>query len=362
MVTKRLLFVLMIAALALPTLASLPPASAQEGRQPVKVEFTAYEGNPVLERGSNAAWDAQSIHSASVVYYDGLYYMFYCGDHPGWTGAAIGYATSSDGLVWEKYSGNPVLEADGTGFDSAAIVGALVAVEGDTWVLYYLGQETYANMPTSGVGRATAPDPSGPWTREEEPVLRQGSEGEWDYGGISPVSVIATNDGYVMYYVGGNLLSLQGIAIGMATSPDGITWTKYGDPTTTEPPYAESDPVLQSSPDSWDGVTLGAAGVRKTSDGWEMFYSGKGKLEGGTQLAFRIGYASSGDGIHWTNYAGNPILTPDDDPAEPAYAHADLGLAGTSLIASDSTYFLYYDYHWQYGGGIGIATGTITHE
>jgi predicted GH43/DUF377 family glycosyl hydrolase len=357
MVTRRLVFVLVIA-LAVLLAARVPLASGQDP-QAVRVEFTAYEGNPVLERGSDA-WDAQSIHDPSVVFYDGLYYMFYGGDHQGWTGAAIGYATSSDGLVWEKYPGNPVLEADGTGFDSTAIVNAHVTVEGDTWVLYYLGQVSYGFMPTSGIGRATAPSPSGPWTREEDPVLTPGSTGEWDNGGVSVTSVIATNEGYTMYYMGGPLLSLRDVGIGMATSPDGITWAKYDDPTTTEPPYAESDPVLQSSHEGWDSVSILGGGVLRTADGWEMFYSGKGKLEGETQIAARIGYATSDDGIHWTKYEGNPILTAEDDPAEPAYAHNDLHIA--SLMVRGSSYFLYYDYLWQFGGGVGVATGTVTRE
>ena len=286
--------------------------------------------------------------------------MFYGGDHPGWTGAAIGYATSSDGLVWEKYPGNPVLEADDTGFDSTAIVQTLAMVEGDTWVLYYLGQSSYGNMVGSGIGRATAPSPSGPWTREEEPVLTPGSKGEWDQPGIAANSIIATDEGYVMYYAGGGLLSLRGIGIGMATSPDGIHWTKYDDPSTTESPYAESDPVLQSSPEGWDSVSLTAGCVRQTADGWEMFYPGKGPLEGSKVAVLRLGYASSDDGIHWTKYEGNPILTAEDDPAEPAYAYTDLRVSG--VVVRDSTYRLYYDYLWQYGGGIGVATGTVTRE
>ncbi|NLF74068.1 MAG: hypothetical protein GX573_00100 [Chloroflexi bacterium] len=354
--SKCLVSVVLIAALAL---AIVPFAGAQEG-PPVKVEFTPYEGNPILVHGSTDEWDTQSIHQPSVVFRDGLYHMFYCGDLDGWLGAAIGYATSTDGLVWEKVGTTPVFEADGTGFDSAAVVTSFVMVDGDTWVLYYLGQSSYASMRGSGIGRATAPQPTGPWTRAEEPVLGPGGEGEWDEPAIDMGSVILTDEGYVMYYTGGDLLSLTDLAIGMATSPDGITWTKYDDPATTEPPYAESDPVLQPGLEGWDMTCLLAGGVRQAADEWEMVYSGKGKDENGASTAFQLGYATSDDGIHWTKYKGNPILTPEDDRAEPAYFYTNLGFS--HLFVQDATYFLYYDYLWSTGGGIGLATGTITRE
>ena len=354
--SKLLLSVVLVVAVVL---GIVPFAGAQEGPKPAKVEFSAYEGNPILSRGSGDDWDAQSIHDPSMVIYDELYYMFYGGDHTGWTGAAIGYATSPDGLTWEKYSENPVFEADGTGFDAGAVVNALITLEGDTWVLYYLGQAQYGSNSTSGIGRATAPSPSGPWTREAEPVLTQGILGDWDYGGIAACSVIATSDGYVLYYLGGGLSTNRDLKIGMATSPDGIHWSKYNDPATSEAPYANSDPVMQPGPEGWDTVSLGKCQVLAAADGWEMFFSGKGAIEGSTASALRIGYATSEDGIHWTKYANNPILTPEDDPAEPAYAYVDLD---TGPVIKESAYRLYYDYLWQFGGGIGVATGTVTRE
>jgi hypothetical protein len=45
--------------------------------------------------------------------------------------------------------------------------------------------------------------------------------------------------------------------IGYATSTDGIMWTKYDNPATTNPPYAESDPVLvPGSPGTYDDEGL----------------------------------------------------------------------------------------------------------
>jgi predicted GH43/DUF377 family glycosyl hydrolase len=358
MFTKRCLFVfVVVAALTVAALwfARVPLASGQDA-QPVKVEFAAYEGNPILAVGEAGAWDAGRIVEPSVVFYDGLYYMFYTGFSSNWSIVAIGYATSSDGLAWEKYAENPVFQGDGTGFDSTSIIGCVVLVEDDTWTLYYQGSTGRQDA----VGRATAPSPSGPWTRQEEHVLTVGSPGEWDEPSIGVHSVIATDEGYVMYYPGGDLVNMRGGGIGRATSPDGITWTKYDDPATTESPYAESDPVLQPGPEAWDKDFLAGGGARRTADGWEIFYFGKGQLEGQAESLTSIGYATSDDGIHWTKYDGNPILTAEDDPAEPAANYANLGMS--RVFVRDSAYFLYYDYLWLQPAGIGVATGTVTWE
>ncbi len=148
--------------------------------------------------------------------------------------------------------------------------------------------------------------------------------------------------------------------IGMAISSDGITWTKYDDPATADSPYAESDPVLQTGFGDWRMETLRGASVRQTADGWEMFYSEKGWTSGQTVNAYRIGLATSDDGIHWAKYEAFPILRSEDDPAEPESEHSNMVIC--SIVVTDSTEFLYYDYHWSMGGGIGVATGTVTQE
>jgi predicted GH43/DUF377 family glycosyl hydrolase len=91
------------------------------------------------------------------------------------------------------------------------------------------------------IGRATAVSPIGPWSVDPDPVLNPGPKGAWDEQGIFWPCVVQEDDSYRMYYTGKNLMDN---AIGFATSPDGINWTKHDDPQTTDEPYAESDPVL----------------------------------------------------------------------------------------------------------------------
>src|SRR5512137_2545662 len=71
--------------------------------------FTKDPGNPTLPIGSPGSWD-ESITLDPNVYRDadGLYKMYYFGWNHLYS-SGIGYATSSDGISWTKYPGNPVL-------------------------------------------------------------------------------------------------------------------------------------------------------------------------------------------------------------------------------------------------------------
>jgi hypothetical protein len=320
---------------------------------PDQIKFILYEGNPVLDEGSSTDWDGASVTNPEVVFYDDLYHMFYTGIAQGYIDGGIGYATSADGLVWQKHPSNPILVADGTGFDAATVSWPVVLVDGDTWVLYFSGQDRIDG--TISIGRATAPDPSGPWTKDEDPVLLIGSTGTWDHGGVYPISVLSTDAGYRMYYAGGAIWDEHQTMIGLATSPDGISWTKYDDPTTTDPAFAESDPVLGTGFDGWETRNIWGGDVRQTEDGWEMFYSEHDRLG----AKYTVDCATSDHGIQWVKCAGNPVVSPEDDPSRPI-----LGIFADSVVVSDSTYMLYYDYHWNVSrsGGISVAIGTISAE
>ena len=95
----------------------------------------------------------------------------------------------------------------------------------------------------------------------------------------------------------------------MATSPDGITWTKHDDPATADPLYAESDPVFRISADekAFDSWRLTDTGVQKTADGWAMVYRGSSFNTPGA-----LGMAVSQDGITWRRTSDQPLLSQAD--------------------------------------------------
>jgi predicted GH43/DUF377 family glycosyl hydrolase len=73
---------------------------------------------PVLSPGQTGSWDDQVVAVPTVIKRDGLYEMWYGGtfdDGSGdinWSGIRIGYATSSNGIDWDKHGENPVLSRE----------------------------------------------------------------------------------------------------------------------------------------------------------------------------------------------------------------------------------------------------------
>jgi len=221
--------------------------------------------------------------------------------------------------------------------------------------MYYNGRKLAGFGPGPYIGRATAPDPTGPWTRSASPVLSKGGSGEWDSDFISPTNVFAMDTGgFIMfYYAGYDFSSSVGHQIGMATSPDGLDWTKYDDPLTTEHPFADSDPVLKvGTPAEWDGLQVWLCSVLKNQNGFEMYYTGQSYAG---ILAF--GYAGSPDGITWIKDSGNPVYTINDD--EYAVMMGYSIIEQPSILIMGSKAFMYYDYGIPYPGEIGMATADI---
>lgn len=134
-----------------------------------------------------------------------------------------------------------------------------------------------------------------------------------------------------------------GYAISFATSTDGVNWTKYDDPETTDAEHAGSDPVLTTSMD-WEYNKVDRPRVVHTPDGWIMIYQG-GSIE-------MRGIALSDDGIHWEKYDGNPIFDSKAFPIPNAKTW------DTNLVYQDGTYYYFME--------IGTLSGTnlylTTHE
>jgi hypothetical protein len=273
-----------------------------------------------------------------MVFHDGMFHMFFNGINGFPAPVGVGYATSADGLQWTRQRDEPVLSAralSDTNFPGSNLFVTSALVEADgTWVLYFYTLSGSTFMGPGEIGRATAPAPTGPWAIDPDPVLKPGPSGSWDEVQVSAPNVLKTDNGYVMYYdaLGQGNPSM----IGMATSSDGIDWEKYNDPATTDPAFAESDPVLTVSAEGWDSTRVIDPNVIRTDAGFEMIYlatSGSGKF---TRGEFSFGAATSQDGIVWMKSDLNPILSNQDHPQ---WSQAFL----STLLHIDETYFLYFD-------------------
>ena len=208
----------------------------------------------------------------------------------------IAYLTSDDGLNWTATSPDPVLMTKDVPYAKVAIGASDGTVLDDgTWVLYFYTWNSYSQTAAPGaIGRATETAPTGPWTPDPAPVLNPGSAGSWDDLMVGSPRIVKADDGYRMYYTGYDQDGLASGRIGLATSPDGITWTKYDDPATTDAPYAESDPIM----DAPAGADLRQSANGRADARWLGHDFSAGELVS-NQAQMSLNYALSDDGLHW---------------------------------------------------------------
>lgn len=211
--------------------------------------------SPVLTGGSSG-FDSRGILHAEVLH-DGARYVMY---YSGWNGSAIaiGLATSPDGYTWTKSDRNPVFERGSAGSWESVFVGfPQVTYDGTRYRMWYGGYDGAV----SRTGFATSPDGL-VWTRHPgNPILSPGPAGQWDDRGASVAGITRVGGRYFMLYRGNNAANAN-VALGLATSLDGIVWEKYG-----------ANPVFQPR-SAWDGQQITGATLEFIGGEFVLWYSG----------------------------------------------------------------------------------------
>jgi len=146
----------------------------------------------------------------------------------------------------------------------------------------------------------------------ERPVLS--AEQPWEKVAVMCPHVVwdAETKLFCMWYSGGE--QNEPNAIGYATSPDGLVWTKHA-----------ANPIFTPDPNSdWEKHKVTACQVEKRGNWYVMFYIGFRD-----EAHAQIGVARSRDGItNWQRHPQNPIVRPganewDHDACYKPYAIFD---------------------------------------
>jgi beta-1,2-mannobiose phosphorylase / 1,2-beta-oligomannan phosphorylase len=158
--------------------------------------WTNHSTSPVLPVGSPGSWDEMWAYQSTVLFEDGVYKMWYTGNDG--THVNIGYATSMDGITWDKFSGNPVFSSAVTGIDGQ-----------NPRILHTeTGYEMWFNTPNSSLGTIemlyTTSVDGIIWDQEISVVLRPGNNGEFDDTWVWYPMVIKMDQVYRMWYSGFN--------------------------------------------------------------------------------------------------------------------------------------------------------------
>jgi predicted GH43/DUF377 family glycosyl hydrolase len=165
---------------------------------------------------TTSGWE-DDVNRPTVIERGGRFEMWYTGQSG--SKSAIGYATSPDGITWTRAQADPVLEAQG-GWELNSVMSPFVRVDEatGTYRLWYAAGDNYE---PDSVGYATSPDGIH-WQRDSRnPVFRPGPKGAWDGAKVGAVDVEPDGGGYVMFYIG--FSDTDHAQIGIARSADGVT-------------------------------------------------------------------------------------------------------------------------------------------
>lgn len=176
-----------------------------------------------------------ALASSVVVQPDGTWVMyFYIWDTYSWprSTSSIGRATAPAPEGPWTPDPQPVLVPGGPGeWDSLSVRSPSVVVDADgTWHLWYAG----SGGGKAAIGHATSRDGI-TWTKDAEPVLSAAEDG-WDGEFVHQPRVTAGPDGYVMAYAEPSSISSPASVTqehGLAISDDGVTWRRSADPVVT---------------------------------------------------------------------------------------------------------------------------------
>lgn len=175
----------------------------------------------VLGPQPETGWE-DDINRPIVVRRKDGYHMWYTGQANG--RSRIGYATSADGKTWTRQSPGPVLVPSAP-WEGVAVMCPDVMWDGAAglWKMWYSAGQQYE---PNAIGYATSRDGL-KWEKYGgNPVLNPDSHYEWEQNRVSAVQVIQTEGWYYAFYIG--FRDIDHAQIGLARSKDGITsWVRH---------------------------------------------------------------------------------------------------------------------------------------
>jgi predicted GH43/DUF377 family glycosyl hydrolase len=173
--------------------------------------------------------------------------------------------------------------------------GDYIAANGSTLVSEGKWFHWYQGGRVPRIALATSSDGKS-WTKHGEPVLETGPRGSWDERGVADPYVIRVGDEFYMYYLGQDRAKRQ--RLGVARSTDGVRWVKL-----------RSNPVLEIGEfGAFDETGLGEPAVWAEQGSYWMLYTARDRNEWR-----RLGLARSQDGVSWERVATKPVLVGEAD-------------------------------------------------
>jgi hypothetical protein len=213
------------------------------------------------------------------------------GSLPG--GIALALDTTGGGDAWKRVGSAPVLTIDPPEhYAYGAITRPAVLPAADGWRMWYSTQGADTGAGEAWIGTATSPDGIH-WQKHGSPLLAP--HDAWEKTSLQCPNVLydAASGQYKMWYCGGE--QYEPDAVGYATSPDGVTWTRYG-----------ANPIYEAG-SGWENYKVGSFQVHQVGAWYYAFYNAFQQQP----FVCRVGMARSRNGVtNWERHPNNPILAP----------------------------------------------------
>ncbi len=258
-----------------------------------QIDWVPYAGNPVIDENFDTS--AHGCYAPSVFFDGTTYHMCYTRELVEDELDKIGYATSPDGANWTLID-SLALEpsSDPTRFDSGGVEWGWIIKDGDTLKIWYHG----GGQDIRGIGYAWSIDGHN-WTKVDGSgngrcVYDETMDGP-NTVALGAPCVVKDGGTYHIWYFKANYIEPNIFYnIGYATSPNGLDWTNIPGPGT-------NGAVLSlGGSGKFDESGVIFPSVIKENNEFKMWYTGSDNLD-----SWRIGYATSSDGINWTKVDGN---------------------------------------------------------
>jgi beta-1,2-mannobiose phosphorylase / 1,2-beta-oligomannan phosphorylase len=241
---------------------------------PEIVRFKSYANNPVFKGTGTATWDEHIRERGYILREDSIYHLWYTG-HRDTVGATLylGYATSSDGLVFERHEANPI-------FTESWVEDMMVVKRDSLYYMFAEGRNDIAHWLTSK-DRVH-------WIDHGSLDIRYVNGDTLSPGPYGTPTVWAENSLWYLFY------ERNDEGIWLATSKDLTTWV-----------HIQDEPVIAKGPEAYDKFGVAMNQIVKHDGIYYGYYHGTA-FEDWHEWSTNV--AASTDLIHWTKYAANPIM------------------------------------------------------
>ena len=188
------------------------------------------------------------------------------GYHIWYTGQAggqsrIGYATSTDGKTWTRRSAKPVLSPEQP-WEKAALMCPHVIWDEQSR-RFRMWYSGGEQYEPDAIGYATSPDGLA-WTRHAaNPVFRPDPAIAWEKHKVTACQVVRQGEWHLMFYIG--FRDRDHAQIGLARSRDGVTgWQRH-----------PANPIIRPGENQWDADACYKPFAIRDGGRWSLWYNGR---------------------------------------------------------------------------------------